>query len=98
MASASVCDVLATASGIPTVPAHRMYQVSGSAAALTAMLLPLDSPSVEFGEIYDDVVYLASNGEPGVNCSNIKCEQDNRARSLVCRGCKRLYGPSVVVH
>jgi hypothetical protein len=65
-----MCDVLATASGIPTAPVHRVYQVSGSAAEahrspapLTAMVLPLASPSVEFSEIYDeiydDIFYLA---------------------------------------
>ena len=90
MASASMCDVLATASG---TAAQRVFQVSGS-AAITAMVLPLDFPSVEHDEIYDDINYLASNGEPGVKCCNIKCEEDNnRARSLVCRGCKQFMGP-----
>ena len=50
MASARMCDVLATASGIPTVPAHRVFQLTEgdaeptlSAAPLVATVLPPDA-------------------------------------------------------
>ena len=83
MASASMCDVLATASG-STTATHHVFQVSGSAAEED-----LDPTSVEF----DEICYYVSNREPGVKCGTSKCDQDNRAKSLVCRGYKRFMGP-----
>ena len=94
MASARMCDVLATASGIPTVPAHRVFQLTEgdaepnlSAAPLVAAVLPLDAP---FDGV-DDVFFMSSHGEPGVRCFNPGCELDNRASALVCR-CKKFIG------
>jgi len=83
MASASMCDVLATASG-STTAAHRVYQVSGSAAEED--LNPTSA-------VFDEICYYASNGEPGVKCGSSTCDKDNRAKSLVCSGCKQFMGP-----
>jgi hypothetical protein len=89
MASASMCDVLAAASG-STTAAHRVFQVSGSATEAER--------SVTAPHVYDDddfINYIASNGLPDVKCGIGKCVQMNKARSLVCRShaCGKFLGP-----
>jgi len=89
MASASMCDVLAAASG-STTAAHRVFQVSGSATEAER--------SVTAPHVYDDddfINYIASYGLPDVKCGIGKCVQMNKARSLVCRShaCGKFLGP-----
>ena len=93
MASATVCDVLASAIGAHAAPSHSAYQLTSgvydtAAAVETAVALQIDyngddPDGGDDGDPLDRTIFFMSSTESTVKCR--KCSTVNPTRSMVCR-------------
>ena len=99
MASAAVCDVLASAMGINAAPSHSTYQLTDSAydtaaPGETAAASQIDNSGAatdggDAGDINECSIFYMSSNESTLQCQH--CSAVNPTRMMVCRNiaCRR---------